>query len=459
MTDKLLVTLPSNKIEIIPGKKSEIKAIIKNASDFTESYSITLDGIDPRWYTLSAASVSLSPGDTSELTLTIKPPLISSGEAERYTANLKVTSTRDSSITTTVSIEMPVGSLLDFDLQLTPKKQKGRKGSFTATIINKGDRPATYAIEGKDPYNACRFHFKQQTIDAQPGETVKVSLSVEPKEKPFRGSVEAYKFKVVVTPHGSLPYQSKRASGELIYKPVLRTMPAFLLVVAVILIASAINGLSSLFSNLVEGGPSTSYTLTMNMDGKGTFSGAGIYEEGTVVFISVNPDPEWEFIEWIGDTDAIANRFSSNAQLVVNENYILTAHLKPKLIPPTTIANVVLSPQSPATLNYGEWVTINFKYLTNVDYPDPNQYDVFILPRPLSNGSLTPGYLSGPSPIRAPWQSKGEGSFTINSQPGEVIVDQIRFQILEAGNRNVMYEFFFPVNYTFWQDDSLKYEE
>ena len=154
MTDKLLVTLPSNKIEIIPGKKSEIKAIIKNTSDITESYSIVVDGVDPRWYTLSAASVSLSPGDTSELTLTIQPPLISSGEAERYTANLKVTSTRDSSITTTVSIEMPVGSLLDFDLQLTPKKQTGRKGSFTITITNKGDRPTTYAIEGKDPYNA-----------------------------------------------------------------------------------------------------------------------------------------------------------------------------------------------------------------------------------------------------------------------------------------------------------------
>ena len=465
MTDKLLVTLPSNKIEIIPGKKSEIKAIINNASDLAESYSIAVDGIDPRWYTLSAASVSLSPGDTSELTLTIQPPLISSGEAERYTANLKVTSTRDSSITTTVSIEMPVGSLLDFDLQLTPKKQTGRKGSFTITITNKGDRPTTYAIEGKDPYNACRFQFKQQTIDAQPGETVNVSLSVEPKEKPFRGSVEAYKFKVVVTPHGSLPYQSKRASGELTYKPVLRTMPAFLLVVAVILIASAINGLSSMFSNLVEGGPSTSYTLTMNMDGYGTISGYGTYDEGTVASIRASADAKWEFVEWTGDIDTVSNYLSSGTTVLIDGDYMITANFSLRDITPHTVYNIVLNPQWPATLYYGEWIKINYDYIVEFNFLSDSGSDVAIVPdahilaRPFSNGALAPGYLVRGYNFLRPWDYEGESEFTINSQPGQVVVDQIRFQIMNADKTQIFHEFFVPVIYTFQQDDSLEYEE
>ncbi len=465
MTEKLLITLSSNKIEIIPGKKVVIKAIIMNASDAAESYSITVDGIDPKWYTLSAQSTSLSPGDKSELTLTIQPPLISSGEAERYTAKLKVTSTRDSSITATVPIEMPVGSLLDFDLELTPEKQKGRKGSFTVTITNKGDKPATYTLEGKDPYAACRFQFRQQTIEVQPGETVKVSLSVEPKEKPFRGSVETYKFKVVVTPHGGLPYQSKRASGELTYKPVLKTIPAFFLIVAVILVASAINGLSSLFSNLVEGGPSTSYTLTMNMHGNGTLSGYGTYNEGTVSSIRANPDIKWEFVEWTGDIDTVSNRLSSSTTIVMDGDYIITANFSLREITPHTVYNIVFNPQWPATLFYDEWVTIEFDYTVEFDYLSSNDSDVDIVPdahilaRPFSNGALSPGYLVRGYNFLRPWDKKGECEFTINFQPDQVVVDQIRFQIMNADKTIVFHEFFVPVIYTFQQDDSLEYEE
>jgi len=463
--DKLLVTLPSNKIEIIPGKKSEIKAIIKNVSDLAESYSIAVDGIDPRWYTLSAASFSLSPGDTLELTLSIQPPLISSGEAERYTANLKVTSTRDSSITTTVPIEMPVGSLLDFDLELTPEKQKGRKGSFIVTITNKGDRPATYAIEGKDSYNACRFQFKQQTIDAQPGETIKVSLSVEPREKPFRGSVEAYKFKVIVTPHGSLPYQSKRVSGELTYKPVLRTVPVFLLVVTSILVASAINGLSSMFGNLVEGGPSASYTLTMNMDGNGTLSGYGTYDEEAAASIRASADPKWEFVEWTGDIDTVSDYLSSRTTIVMDGDYIITANFRLRDITPHTVYNIVFDHQWPATLIYGEWIKINFDYIVEFNFYSSGVDDIDIVPdahilaRPFSNGALSPGYLVRGYNFLRPWDYEGESEFTINAQPGQVVVDQIRFQITNADKTIIFHEFFVPAIYTFQQDDSLEYED
>jgi len=465
VNEKPLVTLACNKINIIPGKKTEIKAVIKNTGDATESYSIAVDGIDPRWYTLSSASVSLSPGDTSELTLAIQPPLISSGEAERYIANLKVTSTKSPSIKTIVPIEMPVGSLLDFDLKLTPEKQKGRKGSYTVNITNKGDRLVTYDIEGKDPYNACRFQFKRQTVDIQPGETAKVSLSVKPKDRPFRGSVEAYKFKVVVTPHGSLPYQSKKVSGELTYKPILRTVPAFILVIAVIIIASTINGLSSIFSNLVEGGPPTSYTLMMNMYGYGTISGYGTYEEGDVAIIRAVASTKWEFVEWTGDIDTIDDPLSSRTSIVINGDYTITANFKQREITPHTVYNIVLYPQSPATLYYGQWVKINFDYTVEFNFMSESGTDVDILPdvhilaRPFTNGALSPGYLVRGYNFLRPWDKKGECEFTINPHAADqVVVDQIRFQITNADKTIILHEFFVPAFYTFQHDPSLEYE-
>ncbi len=462
MSDNLIVTLSSNKIEIIPGKRTEIRASIKNASNFDESYSIALDGIDPRWYTLSPASASLSAGETSELTLAIQPPLISSGEAKRYTASLKVTSTRDSSVETVVPIEIPVGSLLDFDLQLAPTKQKGRKGSFFVTISNKGDRPATYAIEAKDPYNACRFQFNQQTVDVKPGDTARVSVSVQPKDRPFRGSVEVYRFKVIVTPKGGLPYQSKRVSGELTYKPVLRTIPAFLLIVAAILVASSVNAISSLVSNSVGGGSSTGYTLTMNVAGFGTVSGYGAYKEGAEVTIRANPDLRWEFVNWTGDIDTVRDPLSSRTTLVMDGDYNITANFREREITPHTVYNIVFDPQWPTTLYYGEWVKINFDYMVEFDYLNADGSDVDIVPdahilaRPFSNGALAPGYLVSGYNFLRPWDKKGECGFTISSQPGQVVVDQIRFQITSADKSIIFNEFFVPVLYTFQQDASLE---
>jgi hypothetical protein len=104
---------------------------------------------------------------------------------------------------------------------------------------------------------------------------------------------------------------------------------------------------------------------------------------------------------------------------------------------------VVLNPLGPTTLNYGERVTIEFDYFIEERFP------VYITPRPLSNGEPAPGYLAGGSNQYDFFSGNGESEFTINPQPGQVIVDQIRFQIEALHRGAVLYEFLIPVNYTF----------
>jgi hypothetical protein len=242
-------------------------------------------------------------------------------------------------------------------------------------------------------------------------------------------------------------------------------MPAFLLVVAVILIASAINGLSSQFSKLVEGGPSTSYTLTMNMDGNGTLSGYGTYDEETAASIRASADPKWEFVEWTGNIDTISNNLSSRTTIVMDGDYIITANFRLREITPHTVYNIVFNTQWPSTLNYGEWIKINFDYIVEFNFYSEGVDDIDIVPdahilaRPFSNGALSPGYLVRGYNFLRPWDHEGESEFTINSQPGQVVVDQIRFQITNADKTIIFHEFFVPVIYTFQQDDSLEYEE
>jgi len=173
-----------------------------------------------------------------------------------------------------------------------------------------------------------------------------------------------------------------------------------------------------------------------------TFVGAGMYKEGSKINIRASAETGWEFIEWTGDIETIANRFSSNTDIVMNGNYEITAHFTyPEIA--HSISNVVFNPEPPAQLSFGEKVKVSFDYKTN------DKIAVYIFIDPFTNGSITSEYLLNGRRLYHPWQSKGEVDFTFTLQTDPVVVDQMRFRIMNIYETDVLYEIFVPVNYTF----------
>ncbi|UCG54561.1 MAG: hypothetical protein JSV32_08305 [Dehalococcoidia bacterium] len=224
----------------------------------------------------------------------------------------------------------------------------------------------------------------------------------------------------------------------MIYKSILGKLSYPLFIMAAITITCV-----PLLSSCGSEPPVPQYTLTINIDGNGTSAGADTYDENTVVSISASPDEGWEFLEWSGDIDTLGERLSSSTTIVMDGDYTITARFRLQVVIPTSISNVVFNPTMPATLSYGEQVTFEFDYYIEERFP------VNITPRPLSNGILAPGYLASGSNQYDLFKGRGEGSFTINSQSGQVVVDQIRFQIANVYQNIILYEFFIPVNFTF----------
>jgi len=240
----------------------------------------------------------------------------------------------------------------------------------------------------------------------------------------------------------------KNKGGKLIYKPRFKRSHIHPLKIAINIIITTLISLSVLGScGRSDVPPIAQYTLTIHLDttmvvGENTIIGTGIYNEGSVVNIRANPETGWEFIEWTGDIGTITNRFSNNTDIVMNGNYEITAHFTYPVIT-HSISNVALNPQWPATLNYGERVKIEFNYATN------DKTAVYVFMHPFSNGSITPGYLSNGERIYHPWQNRGEVDFTVRLQSGQVVVDQIRLQIVNVIQSKILYEIYIPVSYTF----------
>ncbi len=90
------------------------------------------------------------------------------------------------------------------------------------------------------------------------------------------------------------------------------------------------NGDYSITANFEEKPPATYYDLTVSSGdggsvtepGEGTFT----YEEGTVVDLVAMSDSGYVFVEWTGDTDAIADVNAASTTITMNGDYSITAN-------------------------------------------------------------------------------------------------------------------------------------
>jgi len=240
MSDKINVTLSPDRLQVAPGESVTTTATIKNVGDVVEAYSIAVEGIDPQWCTLSVSSVSLFPGDQEQVQLTIQPPKETVSKAGAYNVIIKAASNRDPTLETTAQLAVQMGRFLLFDLDLSPKKAKGRKGSYKVTIANRGNVSTTYTLVGQDPEEMCRFDFKQSAVTVEPGATAEVPLVVDPKKKPFTGKSKAYNFTLTVTSHASDAGESKSVQGQFECRPLVPVWALAVAAVAVVAIVAAV---------------------------------------------------------------------------------------------------------------------------------------------------------------------------------------------------------------------------
>ncbi|MCB9105368.1 MAG: RNA polymerase sigma factor [Anaerolineales bacterium] len=100
-----------------------------------------------------------------------------------------------------------------------------------------------------------------------------------------------------------------------------------------------------------------------------------------------------------------------------------------------------LNPTSPAVLNFNDQVTINFDYETT----EAGGVRIFI--RPFAGGSLAANYGASGSPVHPVGNGSYSSNFTIVS--GAVTIDQLRIQMFNADQSELLFEDFVPVSYQF----------
>ncbi|GAA5521937.1 hypothetical protein LQ318_09315 [Aliifodinibius salicampi] len=105
-----------------------------------------------------------------------------------------------------------------------------------------------------------------------------------------------------------------------------------------------------------------------------------------------------------------------------------------------SVSIVDISPDSPSNLIFEQKVSITFDY--TIDRADGAR--IYI--RPITSGNPTPNYAASGSPI---FKGKGQHTVDFTIRSGVATVDQLRVQVYNSNQNQLLSEFYFPVEFRF----------
>ena len=68
------------------------------------------------------------------------------------------------------------------ELDVSPRKIRGKTGSFKVTVTNRKERKNEYRLSAEDPDSMCTYNFDTDAVTVEAGATVTVTLTVSFKD-------------------------------------------------------------------------------------------------------------------------------------------------------------------------------------------------------------------------------------------------------------------------------------
>jgi len=183
MSEIIGLTLSSAKLETAAGESVETSLTIRNLSLIVDRYHITVEGLDPTWWTLSIPAFSLFPRDQGETKLTIHPPRDTEAKAGSYSFRVKATSEANPDEVTIVEALLLLHGFVVYEIEMSPTKITGRSGTYNITAHNLGNTDAVIVLEAKDPEEALLYSFDNDKVTVPAGGSSKIRLTVRPKKE------------------------------------------------------------------------------------------------------------------------------------------------------------------------------------------------------------------------------------------------------------------------------------
>lgn len=174
--------------------------MVANRGSIVEAYTLTPVGDLAGYAVIEPATLSLYPDAEGTATITITVPREAVVEAGDVAFGVLVQPQEHPADTAVPEAVAHVQAFSDITAELTPRTSHGsRVGRHTLAIDNRGNRPVTVELAGKDPDAVMEFRFSSNTVEVAPGTAAFTKIKARPLERIWRGTSKTRQFSIIVT--------------------------------------------------------------------------------------------------------------------------------------------------------------------------------------------------------------------------------------------------------------------
>lgn len=212
------VEVDRRRAPAIAGSAVTFVVSVTNTTELIGGYTARVLGLDPMWVQTEPERLSLFPGATDTITVTVTtPPGLRAGD-RRFA--VQVRELTPPTRTTVIDLDLEIAPAPMVQMDLDPRTvTAGKRGSFGLLVDNVGNTQVVGALLGHDDQEKIRYRFTPPTLDLAPGEHAAVEIRVKARRR-FIGQPAVRPFTLRID-DGREPDEQPKTSGTFMQRPVI----------------------------------------------------------------------------------------------------------------------------------------------------------------------------------------------------------------------------------------------
>lgn len=225
---------------VVPGESVDIPVTVRNAGDVVEAYAFEIIGIPATWATFDPPQVSLYPGASQTVTLTVRPPRSSEVRAGELPYGVRVVPSETPEAATVEEGVLTIAPFHEVTAELRPLVRRAWLGArYRLTGVNGGNVPETLTISAADENEQLRCSPRPGMVTLAAGESYPAVLGVRARRLLWQGTPRHLPFRALLTDSAG---GAVTLDGTLVQQPVfsarLLRLLALLLALLLLLLAA-----------------------------------------------------------------------------------------------------------------------------------------------------------------------------------------------------------------------------
>lgn len=230
--------LSANEVVVAPGREEQLRLLVRNLGDATESFVVVPLGMCSGWTLVDPPNITLFAGEEQTLSITLRPPRSPGVTAGLTGLTLRVVPHGAPDEAATVEAVVRVLAFSERRVTiLQPVLRARRTATYDLVVENLGNEQATCRLHLEDDTGRLTGRCEPPSIGIEPGMRAAAQVRVRTRRRRWRGGTTALSFAVEATQEGK-PKAS--ATGTLLHTPVLTTQVVARLAAAVVALGLAV---------------------------------------------------------------------------------------------------------------------------------------------------------------------------------------------------------------------------